>query len=93
MKLSAIIRRAASVYPDEYILRFFDEKREYAVSDPGGGDTLAEFIAWELYETFDPEASEEEQVRTAIAAMENAARELNLVIRALEGLATERRAA
>lgn len=93
MKLSQIMQRAASAYPDEYILRFWDEQRQCAVPCEGAGDSLAEFLAWELYETFDPEVSDDEQIKTAVEVIENAANELQGVVRALQGLAAEREVA
>lgn len=93
MTLSEIINRAASAYPDEYILQFFDEQRGCAVSCEGAGDSLASFIAWELYETFDPEVDDEEQIKTAVEVMQNAANELQGVVRALQGLAAEKEVA
>lgn len=93
MKLSQIMQRAAQAYPDEYILQFWDEQRQCAVPCEGAGDSLAEFIAWELYETFDPEVGDEEQVDQAIEVMQSAANELLGVVRALEGLKSERKVA
>lgn len=90
MQLNDIMKRAASAYPDEYILSFWDEKRQCAVPCEGAGDSLALFIAWELYETFDPEVGDEEQVDTAIRVMENATRELGGVVEALKALKVER---
>ena len=90
MKLSQIMQRAAQAYPDEYILRFWDEARQYAVPCEGAGDSLAGFIAWELYETFDPEVGDEEQIDQAIKLMQNAVEKLSGVVRALEGLKAER---
>lgn len=89
MKLSQIMNRAAQAYPDEYILQFFDEQRECAVPCEGAGDSLAEFICWELYETFDPEVGDEEQIEQAIDVMQNAANELQGIVRALKELAAE----
>ncbi len=93
MKLSQIMQRAASAYPDEYILHFWDEARQCAVPCEGAGDSLAEFICWELYETYDPEAGDEEQIKDAVEVIENAANELQGVVRALQTLSAERQAA
>jgi hypothetical protein len=93
MKLSQIMQRAAQAYPDEYILRFYDEQRECAVPCEGAGDSLASFIAWELYETYDPEVGDDEQIKTAVDVIQNAANELQGVVRALRDLAAEREVA
>ena len=90
MKLGTIVSRAASAYPDAYVLQFFDLNRDCAVANRAGGDGLAEFIAWELYETFDPEVSDDEQLQTAIENMRSAQQALYSVATALENLARER---
>ena len=90
MTLNEIIARAASVYPDCWVLQYWDTERQCAVANRTGGDTLAEFIAWELYETFDPETGDEEQIDTAIRKMQEAVRGLQSVVSALENLKTER---
>ena len=93
MNLSQIMQRAAQAYPDEYILQFWDEQRQCAIPCEGAGDSLAEFIAWELYETYDAETGDDEQIDQAIEVMQNAANELLGVVRALEGLKAERKVA
>jgi hypothetical protein len=47
------------------------------------GDGLAEFIASELEETFDEEASDDKQLEEAIRVMEIARKDLRNVIEAL----------
>lgn len=49
------------------------------------GDTLALFVVRELAETFDPEASDEQQVAEAIRVMEMASANLDNIITALQG--------
>ena len=66
MTLNEIITRAASVYPECWVLQYWDMKRQCAVENRDGGDTLAEFVALELYQTFDPEASDGQQLDMAI---------------------------
>ena len=90
MTLNEIIARAASVYPDCWVLQYYSMDRRCAVSNKSGGDTLAEFVAWELYETYDPEVSEGEQLDTAIRKMRGAANDLQSVVAALENLKQER---
>lgn len=51
--------------------------------DHPAGDTLAEFIARELADTYDATATTEEQLETARDVMADAAEELNRVVDAL----------
>ena len=90
MTLNEIITRAASVYPDCWVLQYWDAEKQCAVPNKYGGDTLAEFVAWELYETFDPDVSDEEQLDMAIRKMREAAQDLQAIVTALENLKTER---
>jgi len=93
MTLNQLIRRAATVYPDAHILAYWNERHECAIDNPAGGDGLAGFIAWELYETFDPDADDETQITTAVGAMQRAADCLTDVAQALSKLSVERLAA
>ncbi len=89
MKLNDIVARASQAYPENWVLRFWDAERECPVENPDGGDTLALFIARELYETYESESTDSQQLERAIRKMRQAARELDAVTRALEGLRTE----
>jgi hypothetical protein len=91
MTLNEIVTRAASVYPDCWVLQYWDMDKQYAVSNKDGGDTLAQFIAWELYETFDAECTDQQPIDTAVRKMRDAAGELQAVVTALENLKQERR--
>lgn len=84
MKLNELIRRAASGYPDAQVLEYWDFAGAKPHSNPQGGDTLAHFVALELAETFDSEASEDDQVSGAVRAMSRAVHDLQSVIYALE---------
>lgn len=83
MKLNQLICKAASVYPDEFILKYWDMKKECPRKIPEGGDTLAQFIAQELADTYDPEASDKEQVETAVQVMQATISDITTVIDAL----------
>lgn len=48
------------------------------------GDGLARFIVVEIAETYDPEATDDQQIAEAIRVMDTARREIEGVIRALE---------
>ena len=83
MRLKQLISRAASVYPDAFILEYFDLEKECQKANPNGGDTLAQFIAQELADTFDTDASDKEQVETAVRVMQSAANDITAVVEAL----------
>ena len=73
MTLNNLITRASAAYPDGVIAtEYWDFKRERPRKHLKGGDTLALFIACELADTFDPDAGEVEQLRTAVRALERA---------------------
>ena len=91
MTLNEIVTRAASAYPDSCILQYWNMEEQCAVSNEDGGDSLAEFVAIELCETFDPECGDQQQIDTAIRKMRNAAGERQSVVTALENLKQERR--
>jgi hypothetical protein len=93
MTLSQLICRAASVYPDAAVLDCFDLEREELVEDAEAGDTLALFIAQELADTYDPDASDGEQIAAAVRTIQTAADELGLVAHALSDISVERLAA
>ena len=84
MTLNEIITRAASVYPECWVLQYWDMKRQCAVENRDGGDTLAEFVALELHDTFDPDASDREQLDMAIRKMREAGSDLHAVAAALD---------
>ena len=84
MTLNELMSKAASGYPDAQILLYWDFADEEPRANPNGGDTLAHFIAVELAETFDPDASEPDQAAQAVRSMERAERDLRGVIDALQ---------
>lgn len=86
MNIDKLIEIADKGYSDSYLIQGYFQ-------DPDGehGDTLAEFIARELQETLDPEASDTDQLLTAMDQMEKAQTEISGVIQALDvALATIR---
>lgn len=90
MTLNEIITRAASVYPDCWVLQYWDTSNQCVVFNRDGGDTLAQFVAFELFETFDPDTSDEEQLDMAIRKMREAANDLKAVELALINLKGEK---
>ena len=93
MTLNQLVCRAASAYPDAYVLEYWNAETQEPKENPLGGDTLAQFIAIELADTFDEEADDDKQIAEAVRVMQSAADDLNSVARALRALEPERRAA
>jgi hypothetical protein len=83
--------RAASAHPDFCILQYWNADKQCAVRNKDGGDSLAEFIARELYETFDPDGTDQQQIAMAVRKMREGAGELQAVVVTLENLEQERR--
>lgn len=81
--LERIIRAANAGYGDDLVLQAHQRPNEKV------GDTLAEFIAIELKETFDEECSSWEQVTEALRSMKVARDELERVVEEIEKLAEE----
>jgi hypothetical protein len=75
MTLEELIKIADSGYADNAIIQAHEGK--------GVGDTLAEFIAIEIKETFDPDADNDTQINEAMRVMQTAAREIKAVISSL----------
>lgn len=89
MKMNDLIRIAASGYPDAQVLEYWDFEGAQPRSNPDGGDTLARFVAMELAETFDSDASTDEQVSEAVRALNRAVQDLQSVINAIEQMSSE----
>ena len=93
MTLNQLVCRAASAYPEAFVMEYWNDQAEKPRANPDGGDTLAEFIALELYESFEPEASDDEQLAIAVKVMQSAADDLQAVAHALANIGRERMAA
>lgn len=93
MTLNMLISRAASVYPEAYVLQYWDLEKQEPRLNPIGGDTLALFIAQEIAETYDPGSAESAQIAVAVKVMRSAADDLNAVAFAIERMGVERQAA
>ena len=93
MTLNQLVCRAASVYPEAFVLQYWDLEKQEPKENRFGGDTLAQFIAFELAETFEEEASDGEQIATAVKVMQSSADDLARVAGALSDMAVERAAA
>ena len=85
--LKQIINIANKVYPDGLV------KQAHTSKDICGyahiGDGLAEFIARELADTFDPEASSLEQMKEAHRVMSRAYTELGDIVMAFSDRSTD----
>ncbi len=90
MTLNQLVCRAASAYPDAFVMEYWDALKEKPKKNPNGGDTLAEFVALELFESFDPGVGDEEQLATAVKVMQSAADDLQAVAHALANIGRER---
>ena len=75
MKLAELIAAANKAYPDGLIEQSFNP--DTGKAKDGAGDTLALFIVRELSETFDPEASDEDQIKEAVRVLNTAINELS----------------
>ena len=93
MDINQIICRAASVYPEAYILTYWDMERQEPRKNRLGGDTLAQFIAQEIADTYDGDASDEDQIAEAVRVMQRAADDLVKVAQAIRDMLPEARAA
>lgn len=90
MTMNQIICRSASAYPDALVMEYWDSQREQPKENIRPGDLLAEFIANELYDSYDVEASDEDQLATAVMKMQSAADDLQAVAHALANIDRER---
>lgn len=91
MTLTTLMITAAGSYPE--ILEYFDVRSGKAVQRKNSGDSLAQFVALELSDTFDPEASDEQQIASAACAMTRAADQLQAVASILSDTLRVRKAA
>ena len=80
MTPNELIKIASAAYPDELIAtEYWNFRRECPRRNPKGGDTLALFIANEIADTYDPDASDEAQINTVLNALAAARGELDTV--------------
>lgn len=73
MTLNQLIRAASDAYPEDLIWQCH-------AGATNVGDGLAKFIAIELKETFDVEASEEQQLEEAVRVLKTARENLDRVL-------------
>jgi len=83
MDFEHMFERVADCWPDDNLLVCWDGK---GIKAPRAhGDTLALFVARDLFDVYDPE--DEESVLLCIRSLQTAVRDLKHVIKALEELA------
>ena len=82
LTLAGLLNMANEGYSDGYLSEYFDT--ETGEPRDGEGDTLAKFIVLELKDTFDPDATREEQIEEARRVLNNAIRDIEQVIQALQ---------
>ena len=94
MTPNELIKIASAAYPDGLIAtEYWNFRRECPRRNPKGGDTLALFIANEIADTYDPDASDEAQINTVLNALAAARGDLEAVSTALTGELAKRQMA
>jgi len=79
MQLVELLKRANTGFNDGFLSEYFNEETgEY--NPDGKGDTLAQFVVIEISETFDKDATDDNQLHEARHQMGNAIRDLQGVI-------------
>ena len=87
MTPNELIKIASAAYPDGLIAtEYWNFRRECPRRNPKGGDTLALFIANEIADTYDPDASSDAQVNAILKALSTARSDLDAVSEALAQL-------
>ena len=81
MKLVEILNKANEGYDDGFLTEYYNETT--GELKDGFGDGLAKFIVVEIAETYDSEASDEDQINEAVRVLEAAKQDLDGVIDAL----------
>jgi hypothetical protein len=84
LTLADLLNAGNKHYDDNYLSTYFD-----AVSGKarvGSGDTLAKLIVSELRESFDHKSCREQQVATAIRALQNLGEDIQNAIHGLQEL-------
>lgn len=82
MTYRELIAKIDDSYPDGLLGRYADEW-----DTTNAGDPLARFIAREIYETFDEEASDQEKLDEALRVIDTSTREIAAVRDRLRELA------
>ena len=86
MKLNDLIDHANRYYPDDMVQQNWNYVESRPKTGRAAGDTLALFIVRELADTFNPEASDEDQLHEAARVIQTATDELCRVAEGLKKL-------
>jgi hypothetical protein len=81
MSPKELLDLANKAYPDEYLCEYYNKDGQRKT---GCGDKLAEFIVVELLETYDPDGTNEQQLRTAMKKINRAILNLKAVFNSLQ---------
>ena len=92
MTIDQLIQMADCYYTDDEMLLLHWNARRHAPLRQCKGDSLAHFLVRELKDSFDPEASDIEQLNAATWQVSKAAAELESLIRGLSEELTTREA-
>ena len=90
MKINDLILAASKAYDADGVLEgnwdFRHERPFTRATEAAASDGLARFICVELFETFDPQATDAAQIEEAVRVMTSAQRQVQAVIDAFENL-------
>lgn len=89
MTLSQIVFRIASVYPKASILDYWDMATQMPRRSTEGGDYIAKFIAAEIHASYQPESDNEQQLASAVTALQHGADRLQAAAHALANMSRE----
>jgi hypothetical protein len=83
--LNDLIRLVDKYYEDGLVSQYWDFGTSCPKDNPDAGDTLALFVAREIKDTFDPEASREAQISEAARVLYRAGNQLSGLADCVEG--------
>jgi hypothetical protein len=89
MTLNQLIFRIASVYPNAAILDYWDMTQLKPRRSTDGGDYIAKFITQEIGKAYEPEAGDEQQLASAVTALQHGADRLQAAAHALANMSRE----
>ena len=84
MKLIELMQEANTFYPDGCLEHYFDTEGLFKEAEHGG-DSLARYIVIDLSETFDSDATDDEQLHEAKMLLHTALGDILSVLAGLDG--------
>jgi hypothetical protein len=87
MTSNQLIFRIASVYPN--ILDYWEMTQLKPRRSTEGGDYIAKFIAQEIHKAYQPDADDEQQLASAVTALQHGADRLQAAAHALANMSRE----